>query len=105
MLQTLCTTKQGCQLSDGKTILKKHGNDTDSKRAKGRPTDTVKSNAFLKVTEVHVENDNEQFKISNLVGKMQEYLKGTGENSRTACIHKKKLQEHFGKKIVICNLP
>ena len=68
-----------CQLSDGKQIPKKHGNDTDSKRAKGRPTDTVKSNAFLKVTEVHVENDNEQFTICNLVGKMQEYLKGTGE--------------------------
>ena len=27
----------------GKQIPKKHGNDTDSKRAKGCPTDTVKS--------------------------------------------------------------
>ena len=35
-----------------KQIPKKHGNDTDSKSVKGRPTDTVKSKPFLKVTEV-----------------------------------------------------
>ena len=31
-----------------KQIPKKHGNDTDSKPAKGRPTNKVKSKAFLK---------------------------------------------------------
>ena len=63
----------------GKQILKKHGNDTDSE---GRPTDTVKSKAFLKVTGVLVENDKEQFTIPDLVGKMKEYLEGTGEPPR-----------------------
>ena len=62
-----------------KQIPKKHGNDTDSKRVKGRPTDTVKSKAFLKVTEVLVENDEEQFTIPDLIGKMEEYLEETGE--------------------------
>ena len=32
----------------GKQIPKKHGNDTDSKRAKGHPTVTIKSSTFLK---------------------------------------------------------
>ena len=54
----------------GKQIPKKHGNDTDSKRAKGRPMDTVKSKAFLKVTEFLVENDEEQLTIPDLIGKM-----------------------------------
>ena len=63
----------------GKQIPKKNGNDTDSKHAKERPMDTVKSKAFLKVTEVLVENDEEQLTIPDLVGKMQEYLEGTGE--------------------------
>ena len=49
-----------CQLSDGNQILMKHGNgarsplllnDTDSKRAKRLPRDTVKPKAFFKVTE------------------------------------------------------
>ena len=57
----------------------KHGNDTDSE---GRPTDTVKSKAFLKVTGVLVENDKEQFTIPDLVGKTKEYLEGTGEPPR-----------------------
>ena len=87
-----------CQLSDGKQIPIKHGNDawsplflndTDLKRAKGCPRDTVKSKAFFKVTEVLVENDKEQFTTSDLVGKMQEYLKGTGEIPVPCCIHKK----------------
>ena len=50
----------------GKQIPKKHGNNTDSKCAKGRPRDTVKSKAFLKVTEVLVENAKEKFAISDL---------------------------------------
>ena len=78
-----------------------HGNDTDSRRANGHPTDTVTSKAFLKVTEVLVENDKEQFTISDLVGKMQEYLEGTGKPPYSAIYMKEKLQEHFGKKIVI----
>ena len=46
MLQTLCT-KQACSVNfrPGKQILKKHGDDTDSKRAKGRLWETVKSKA------------------------------------------------------------
>ena len=88
-----------------KQIPKKHGNDTDSKRVKGRPMDTVKSKAFLKVTEVLVENDEEQFTIPDLIGKMQEYLEGTGEPPYSAVYMKEKLQEHFGEKIVIITVP
>ena len=87
-----------CQLSDGKQIPNKLGNDTssplllndtDSKRVKGRPRDTVKSKAFFKVTEVLLENDKEQFTISDLVRKMQEYLEGTGETPVRCCIHER----------------
>ena len=41
---------QACSVNfrTGKQILEKHGNDTDSKHAKGRPTDTVKTKAFFK---------------------------------------------------------
>ena len=38
----------------------------------------VRSKVFLKVTEVLVENNKEQFTISDLVGKMQEYARVTG---------------------------
>ena len=80
MLQTLCTTKRvGSTFGRKIDFEKKHGNDTrspllvndtDSKLAKGSPRDTVKSKAFFKVKEVLVENDKEQFTISDLVGRM-----------------------------------
>ena len=94
---------QACSVNfrTGKQIPKKHGNDTDSKRAKGRPMDTVKSKAFLKVTEFLVENDEEQITIPDLVGKMQEYLEGTGEPPYSSVYMKEKLQEHFGEKIAM----
>ena len=72
-----------------KQIPKKHENNTDSKPAKGRPTNKVKSKAFLKETEVLVENDKEQFTISDLVRKMQEYLEGTGETPVRCSIHER----------------
>ena len=50
--------------------------------------------AFLKITEVHVENDKEQFTISDLVGKMQEYLEETEETPYSAVYMKEKLQEN-----------
>ena len=94
---------QACSVNfrTGKQIPKKHGKDTDSKRAKGRPMDTVKSKAFLKVTEFLVENDEEQITIPDLIGKMQEYLEGTEEPPYSAVYMKEKSQEHFGEKIVI----
>ena len=78
-----------CQLSTGKQIPKKNGNDSDLKPAKGRPTDTVKSKAFLKKTEVLVGNDKEQFTMSVLVRTMQECLKGTGETPVQCCINER----------------
>ena len=94
---------QACSVNfrTGKQFPKKHGNDTDSKHAKGRPMDPVKSKAFLQVTEFLVENDEEQLTIPDLVGKMQEYLEGTGELPYSAVCIKEKLKEHFGEKIVI----
>ena len=49
-----------------KQIPKKHGGYTDSKHAKGRPTDTVKSKVFLKETEALVESGKEQFSRNTL---------------------------------------
>ena len=94
---------QACSVNfrTGKQFPKKHGNDTDSKHAKGRPMDTVKSKAFLQVTEFLVENDEEQLTIPDLVGKMQECLEGTGGLPYSAVYMKEKLKEHFGEKIVI----
>ena len=82
---------QACNVNfrTGKQIPKKHGNDTDSKPAEGRPTDTVKSEAFLKKTEVLVGNDKEQFTMSVLVRTMQECLKGTGETPVQCCINER----------------
>ena len=75
ILQTLCTTKHAVSTF-------------------GR------ENRFRR-TEVLVENDKEQFTISDLVGKMQEYLEGTGKPLYRAVYMKRKLQEHFGEKIMI----
>ena len=74
-----------------KQIPKKYGNDTDSKPAKGRPTNKVKSKLCLEETEVLVENDKEQFTISDLVRKMQEYLEGTGATPVRCCIYEGKV--------------
>ena len=94
---------QACSVNfrRGKQFPKKHGNDTDSKHAKGRPVDTVKSKAFLKVTEFLVENDEGQLTIPDIVGKMQQYLEGTGELPYSAVYMKEKLKGLFGEKIVI----
>ena len=75
ILQTLCTTKHAVSTF-------------------GR------ENRFRR-TEVLVENDKEQFTISDLVKKMQEYLEGTGETPYGAVYMKETLQKHFGEERVI----
>ena len=95
---------QACSVNfrTGKQIPKKHGNDTDSKRAKGHPTDTVKSKAFFKKkTEVLVENDKEQFTISDLDKKMQEYLERAGETPVQCCIHERNVTETVNNRNVV----
>lgn len=43
--------------------------------------------------------------IAGLVNKMQEYLEGFEEQAYSAVYMKEKLNEHFGDKIVVTNLP
>ena len=101
---------QACSVNfrTGKKIPRQHCSDDStegSKRPrKGRPVDSAKAMAFLKVAQFLEQNDEEQITISDLVNKMEDYLEGSGEQAYSAVYMKAKLQEHFGDKIVVTNL-
>ena len=102
---------QACSVNfrTGKQVPLQHcsddGSDKDTKRPRqGRPVDTGKATAFLKVVKFLEENDEEQVTITDLVNKMQEYLQGSEEQAYSAVYMKAKLKEHFGDKIVVTNL-
>ena len=79
--------------------------DKDTKQPwQGRPVDTGKATAFLKVVMFLEENDEEQITITDLVNKMQEYLQGSEEQVYSTVYMKAKLKKHFGNKIVVTNL-
>ena len=67
----------------------------------GRPVDSVKSSAFMKVVTFLEENDEEQTTVSDLTQKMGEFLEDTGEDPYSTVYMKSKLQEHFKEKIVL----
>lgn len=76
------------------------------KRRQGRPSDEEKSEAFLNVIKYLEEHDDEQITLSDLVSKMNEYLKENGSNEKKCEPYsvkhmKRKLEEHFGDKILI----
>ena len=76
-----------------------------SKKAKtGRPKEEVKLTAFLKVVEFLEENDEEQTTVVDLVTKMQQYLLDTDHEAYSVVYMKKKIQGHFGERIVITEL-
>ena len=86
----------------GKGIPKKYKSDNGKggKKAKqGRPLDTAKNSAFMKVVQYLEENDDEQTTVADLTKVMGEYLEGTGRYG--AMYMKDKLKHHFGDKIVI----
>ena len=73
-------------------------------RLSGRPIDATKILAFEKVIEYFEANDDEQISVGDLVGKMEEYLQGTGCEAYVVSYMKDRLRTHFGDKIVITSL-
>ena len=68
----------------------------------GRPPDEEKHDAFVKVATFLEENDDEQITVSDLIEKMEEYLRGTNCGAyRRQRVHETKLRQHFGDKIII----
>ena len=98
---------QTCSINfrTGKNIPKQCSSDldNDAKRCKtqGRPVDTVKSSAFMEVVQYLLENEEEQLTVADLTEKMEEYLEGTEEDAYSVVYMKRRLQEHFGDRIVI----
>ena len=72
-----------------------------AKKKRGRPTDTDKEEAFLRVALYLEENDNEQITVGESVLKMKEYC---GEDSYTPKYMKKRITEHFGNKVIISEI-
>ena len=70
----------------------------------GRPVQQQQCEAFLKVAEYIVDNDDEQISVADLVEKMNEYLQDTTCKAYSSYHMKLKLQKHFGEKIVITEL-
>ena len=102
---------QACSINfrTGKQVPLEHcsddGSDKDTKRPQqGRPVETGKATAFLKVVKFLEENDEEQITITDLVNKMQEYLQGSEEQAYSAVYMKAKVKEHFGDKIGVTYL-
>ena len=89
----------------GKSMPKAYtGKNEESASAGGRPVDTAKRAAFMKVVQHLEENDEEQTTISDLTQKMGELLKETDEEPYSTVYMKRKLKEHFMEKIVITTI-
>jgi hypothetical protein len=88
-----------------KSIPRQFTSEHPSQAKLGRPRDTSQVEAFLKVTEYLLENDDEQTTITYLIKKMREYL---GYNSTYPPYHftymKDQLKKQFGDKIVIAEI-
>ena len=61
----------------------------------------MKSSAFMKVVQYLLENEEEQLTVADLTEMMKEYLEGSGEEAYSVVYMKRRLQEHFGDRIVI----
>ena len=94
---------QACNVNfrTGKQVPQKYGTDGNENGPKrlwqGRPVDTAKTTAFLKVAQFLEENDEEQITIADLTKKMEEYLEDSEEHAYSAKYMKAKLQEHLGR--------
>lgn len=70
----------------------------------GRPSDKIRTDAFLKVTHYLKENDNEQITVNDLSDKMAEYLEDVSIHPYSHIHMKKQLMEHFGDDIIITEI-
>lgn len=76
-----------------------------SKKQKvGRPSDSVRADAFQKVTAFLEENDEEQMTINSLINKMKEFLEDTNLEPYGFTHMKEKLLDHFGDRIIITEI-
>ena len=88
-----------------KNIPKQHSSHSATKHVHcGRPEDLNRSGAFQQTVAFFRENDEEQLTISDLIGKMQEYLRGSGCQAYSEVYIKQKLKEEFGDEIIITQL-
>jgi 5'-3' exonuclease len=74
------------------------------KRKVGRPSDTVRADAFQRVTSFLEENDEEQMTINALMNKMKEFLEDTNLEPYGFTHMKEKLIDHFGERIIITEI-
>ena len=75
-----------------------------SKRPKlGRPQDDVRYNAFLKVVNFLVEND-DQVTINDLISLMEKNLQGSGFHGYGYKHLKQKLKEHFANRMILTEI-
>eukprot|EP00794_Sanderia_malayensis_P001581 gene1581-1746_t len=72
-----------------------------SKKLRGRPIDSTRNDAFLKVAAYLEENADEQITINDLVAKMREYC---GDECYTPVHLKQKILEYFGKEVLITEI-
>ena len=93
----------------GKSIPIQYSSESGNSAAKksnqgGRPVDTVKSSAFMKVVHYLEEIDEEQTTVADLTQKMGEFLEETGVEPYSVVYMKSKMQDHFKDKIVITTI-
>lgn len=83
-----------------------HTDGQPAKRARqsGRPSDATRTTAFVKVTQFLEDNDEEVLTVNDLCEKMNEYLEGSGDEAYSALYMKRKLEEHFGDKIIVTTI-
>ena len=65
-----------------------------------------KNTALLLVVKYCEENSDEQITVIELTKKMEEYLEQTGSKQKACGVQymKKKLEEHFGNRVIFTNL-
>ena len=72
------------------------------KVSKGRPEDTIREEAFRQIW-FYFEKNDDDITVPELIGKMGQFLSDTGVEPYDPCYMKRKLQEVYGERIVICN--
>ena len=78
--------------------------DTSNPNKRGRPSDSRRESAFLRVTHYLESNDEEQITINELIDKMKEYLEDTDFQPYSFPYMKKRINDHFKDRIIITEL-
>ena len=85
----------------GKDRPKYYDQDLNSaSKKRGRPSDQTKENAFAKVIDYLIQNDEEQITIEDLTGLMSKYCEEPYSNKYM----KQKLEEHFSDEIIFSHI-